>query len=471
MKNLLKLVTPLPMFLILGCIPYFTFLPGSEDPDLYNNTVPPVKVTFESPVYYLGKVQGDLSDEVQGSITLTAYDGISTNGPILIDGSEVNTLTAQQSAGILATYNAGHPIILLHVTADQIVALHTILGHTDFDFTMPEGITYAEVYATDLEPEGDMFQWVQYPPTVSETDPDNAEDQQSRVNLLVDWLKTNGKRMDTVEAQTAKREAKDGNDLTQLAAAFVNQSNFSQSGNNYQITHYIYSCHSYDTGDDWFYVQQQGVFNGSGAYAGRIEWYKGGAGDVAYWYMDKIEMDTWMKGYDNNAVVVGMQQSSPETANTETLVTSGVSFNIGGEIGVDKNGPSAKISGGVTISNSKTVNVKDCVVLNKSNDRLNNSHWLYTFKKCDSIAHFAYAGLTDPPALSVNTFQPLNQWIWRMRPELRQNSIPMRAKLKVDLVGTTGMWDFMWVAHPWTYSGGSQTWEYDVRLKYPTVQQ
>jgi len=47
----------------------------------------------------------------------------------------------------------------------------------------------------------------------------------------------------------------------------------------------------------------------------------------------------------------------------------------------------------------------------------------------------------------------------------------MRAKLKVDLVGTTGMWDFMWVAHPWTYSGGSQTWEYDVRLKYPTVQQ
>jgi hypothetical protein len=176
-----------------------------------------------------------------------------------------------------------------------------------------------------------------------------------------------------------------------------------------------------------------------------------------------------MKGYDNNAVAVGMQQSSPETANNTDTVTSGVSFNIGGKVSVSPSGPGAEISGGVTISNSRTVTIKDCNAINKSNDRQNNAHWLYQFKRCNTVPYFLYAGLTDPPSLAINTFQPLNQWIWRMNPELRQNKIPMHVKLKVGLVGTLGVVDFYWLSHPVQNTLDGGTWEYNINIPYPGV--
>ena len=40
-------------------------------------------------------------------------------------------------------------------------------------FTMPDGFTTVEIYALDKEPEGDIVQWVQYPPT----DPDDPDSQ------------------------------------------------------------------------------------------------------------------------------------------------------------------------------------------------------------------------------------------------------------------------------------------------------
>jgi hypothetical protein len=206
------------------------------------------------------------------------------------------------------------------------------------------------------------------------------------------------------------------------------------------------------------------VFFGGGAYGEKkVQYNQEGKG----WYLDSIELDSYMQGFDYNASAVGMIQSSPETANNVESVTSGVSFTIGGEVGIDKNGPSGKISGGVTISNSRTVNIQDCQAINKSNDRSNNAHWIYKFKRCDTISYFLYAGVTDPPALSINTFQPVNHWIWRVTPTLRQNNVPMHVKLNVNLCWTWGTIDFYWKTHPdhSTTDGGS--WEYNVYMPYP----
>lgn len=466
MKNLLRLSLVVALAMMAGCLPF----PLDPDPVIFevpDLDEPTNTSTYTGKAWLIGEITGVLADDFADAITFDTYDPTQSNAPIFIGADTVDSLTDDQLQGIVATFNAGHPIVLIHATADQIMQLYQVLAQTDLTFTMPDGFTTVEIYALDKEPEGDIVQWVQYPPTDPD-DPDSAADQRTRVGNFVDWLKNNGERMLSAEVQASKVNAlASGNDLTQLAAAFVDQSNFTWWGNNYQIVHYIYGCHSIDTNNDWFYVQQQCVFNGGGAYTGKKTWYMGAACDVEYYYMDTIELDSYMKGYDNNPAAVGMQQSSPQTANNTETVTSGVSFDIGGKVSIGSSGPSAEISGGVSISNSRTVTIKDCNAINKSNDRENNAHWLYQFKRCDTIAYFLYAGLTDPPSLAVNTFQPLNQWIWRMSPELRQNKTPMRVKLKVGLIATIGYVDFYWMAHPEHSPVGGGSWEYDVHIPYP----
>ncbi len=462
------ITTGLLTLLLAGCVPTtMIFVPDFTNP----NAEAPEEIIFSGKVYVIGELAGALAEEIAAVIEMNPYDGTSSDAPILIPGNMIETLDAESMTGIKATYAAHMPILLIEVTAEQINQFHLLLLDHEYAFSMPEGVDYAEVYALDLEADGTMFQWVQYPPAGTDADPDTALDRQARTSILVDWMDDNGKRMESDDAEAAGQMIPKGtaDDLTQLTSAFVDQSNFSGYGNNYQITHYVYSCHSVDTGDDWFYVQQQCVLNGSGAYVGRVEWYQGGAGDVAYWYMDKVEINSYMNNYLNQPSYVGLVQSTPDTANNVTQVTSGVSWTIGGEVSVGSEGASGKLSAGVTISNSKTVNISDCTALNKSNDSGNNAHWVYQFNRCDSVSYFGYAGVTDPPNLSITTFQPLNQWIWRMNNAVRQNRATMHVDFTMGLVATTGMWDFMWVSHPvhTPLDGGS--WSYDVCIPYPAL--
>ena len=425
--------------------------------------------------YLIGTLDGTLASALTASIRFTPYDGSATDGPIFLSQSTLNGLSDTQKSGMVAAFQARAPIVLVNAGADAVNNLLEILGQP-FDFVLPAGAGYVELFAVDTEAGGDVYHWTMYPPTDTSEDPDGSGDQQTRANLLVDWLKANGQRTDVDE--TARRAATadlqsaaaaGGQELTQLASAFVKQDNFTKWGNNYQISHYVYGCHSITTGDDWIYVQQRCLFYAGGAYKGNIQWYKGGAGACAFWYLDNITLDTVLKGYDYDPASVGLQQASPETANNVTQLTSGVSWNIGGEVSVGKDGPAAKISGGVTISNTTTVNVQDCEIVNQSASRNNNAAWSFQFKRSGTVAYIGYADVTNPPRLATTTFQPFNQWIWRVSPSARAANPPMHIKFNVSLVGTTGMWDFMWVAHPahTPLDGGS--WEYDVPFAYPPI--
>jgi hypothetical protein len=161
------------------------------------------------------------------------------------------------------------PIVLVDADDEEIIALHLAVGDDDFQFTLPYNVEYAEIYAIDLEENGSIWQWVTYPPQTDEDDADTDARQDTRAEFFLNWLEDNGERMEeasVAEADANAKVAANSNDLTQLAAAFVDQQNFSKYGNNYQIAHYVYGCHSVETGDDWFYVQQQCVFSGNKAY-------------------------------------------------------------------------------------------------------------------------------------------------------------------------------------------------------------
>ncbi|NLE30241.1 MAG: hypothetical protein GX629_11300 [Phycisphaerae bacterium] len=424
--------------------------------------------TYDGKVYLIGTLTGDLKDEFEAAMTFSDYVADATDGAIVVSSDAFGELTQEQLDGLSTAFAAHQPIILVHATAEQIVAFgQQFIGET-FRYTLPNGMEYAEVYAVDLEEGGHIWQWSLYPPDLRD-DEDSDEEQQARLGDLIDWMQENSERMANGSVENAKFSAElaaNSNELTQLASAFVDQKNFSRYGNRYQVALFIYSCHSYDTGEDWFYVQQQCVFYGGGAYGEKkVEYNQEGKG----WYIDNIEIDSTMNGYDYDTLQVGMIQSSPETANNVESVTSGVSFTIGGEVGIDKGGPSAKITGGVTISNSRTVNIQDCQVINKSIDRGNNAHWNYKFKRCDSISYALYAGLTDPPDLATNTFQPMNQWIWRAKPALRANDTPIHVKLNVDLCWTWGIIDFWWMTHPDHQTTDGGLWEYNVHIPYPPI--
>ncbi|MBN1344531.1 MAG: hypothetical protein JXQ73_17710 [Phycisphaerae bacterium] len=454
-----------------GCFIPVTDVPADGDDPVVERAL------FQGTVYLIGQAFDDeLFDDLQVQIDFQDYDGQAADAPVAIDGEAVADLTAQQIEGLEATLDAGFALILIDATEEQIDALRALIGDEMPDFTMPDGITVAEVYAVDVEPDGSIFQWVQYPPAYdAESDQSDGQAPQiSRANLLVQWLTENGARQDAEAAQQAKTAANmaaANNDLVTSSSAFVNQSNFTKEKNNYQLAHYIYTCHSNDSGDDWFYVQQQCVFSGSGAYRGHgAHVWIASMVNFVRWYMRTIDVDAWMSGTESKPQQAGMMQSSPETINNTETVTSGVSWNISGKVtvGAEKDGvkTGAEFGSGLSISHSKSVVVRDCEVINKSNDRGSNAHWLYTFKR--PAAQAGAHPLTHPPSLSVGTFQPLNQWIWRLSPQLRQDKTPMKVRLNVALGGS------------WAISGGfiyplafeypnmdGGNWTFDVNIPYP----
>ncbi len=467
----------LVLTLLTGC--GFQPLPEGLDAEtlaaLAQDTVNPPEVSTGK-AYRIGTLGGPLAEELAASFTFTPYDNTSTDAPIFIADTALAGLTNAQKAGIIATLQARNPILLVHADATTINALIDLLQQLPFDFSMPNGFTYADVFAVDTEPSGDVYHWSMYEPEDSAADPDGPGDQQGRVNMLIDWLAANGHR-DGVSAAARiaassslqRAAAAAGQELTELASAFIKQDNFSNSGNNYQVSHYVYGCHSQDTGDDWIYVQQRGLFYAGGAYKGRFQRYPNGqAGESVFWYLGNVDLDIGLTGFDGNTSNVGLQQASPETANNVAQVTTGVSWNVGGDISYSKEGPAISLSGGVTISNSTTFNVQDCEVVNKSASRGNNAAWSYQFKRCDTSAEIGYAHLTDPPRLATTTFQPVNQWIWRMSPTVRSAMPPMHVKLAVNLVSSTGIMTFVWTAHP-EHNIQGKTWEYDVPFSFPPI--
>ena len=139
-----------------------------------------------------------------------------------------------------------------------------------------------------------------------------------------------------------------------------------------------------------FYVRQGGMFNASIAYKGITNWFMGGPSDEIHYYIGSYKMNNWMDGMTQQDSGVSLMDSSPQNENSSATVTSGVSVTIGGKVGYSK-GSTADVSAGVTISNSKSFVVKDCKVVNNSNNQVNNANWSYSFDKAMQINQYGYS--------------------------------------------------------------------------------
>ncbi|MBN1342097.1 MAG: leukocidin family pore-forming toxin [Phycisphaerae bacterium] len=457
----------IPVVIAVGCGTWFPPTPGPVEPN----------VTPEA--YLIGELEGVTADEIHDFIDLTAHVGAESNAPIIIAGGAIDELDATQQAAVKAAFEAGHTIALVHAGEDELDALHQILG-LDHQYELPDGVYYAEVYALDRETDGSLWQALWLPPETTatsqtetveitladgstkttQTDPvlielgcDTNEDQDSRMIGFVEWLDEDGERDDSPLAQAAKQQAAaqaaNSNNLTDLASAFVNQVNYQQEGNNYTLSHFVYSCHSINNGQDWFFVQQYCVLNGSGAYTTNQGMKKGK-------YLAIVETEAVMDSFAGNGDAVGLIQSTPQTANNVTSVTSGVEFELGGSMSFSKDGPEAGLSAGMKISSSKTVNVQDIKTINKSGDNVNNAKWRYEANLCQigSITDCFFQNcITNPPDLSISSFQPVNQWIWRMSPDVRNGDRTMRVYFGTQLGMSEEGWYFFYATITTNFSG------------------
>ncbi len=440
--------------LVLGCFPFFQSLPTdpngvSVDPNTSSSDV-------RTLVYKMGEFKGVLADELHDYLNLPAYDPNKPMAPIAIAGDAVAGLTAEEIAGVRNTYQSHHPIILVYPTLAEILDFqHRVLGNADFQYELPDGEDHLEIYAVDKEPDGSDWQAGWIPPadeatrhtqtltlnredgttTTTTTDPvdvnypeDEDACQNSRAAMLLEWLEDDATRMETSIGAASKQKlssqmatvSESGQSLTDLAKAFVDQAFWQQKGNNYTVSTFVYSCHSTNNDLDWLYVQQYAVLNGSGAYTTNESMKKG-------YFISVFETSSSLAGFADNSAAVGLIQSSPQTANNTTTVESEVGFNIGGQVSFGKDS-GAGLSAGMTIANHTTVTIQDCKVLNKSMDRVNNAHWRYEMKmpQVGAITDCFFQNcITNPPDLSITTFQPMNQWIWKCTSDVRAAKAPI----------------------------------------------
>ena len=432
--------------------------------------------TYTGKAYLIGTLDGTLAPALNTSIEFTPYNGTATDGPIFLSQSGLTSLNATDKAGVIATFQARVPIILVNADEAAVNSLIEILHGQRFRFVKPPKAEYVELFAIDTEPNGNVYHWAMYPPANTAEDPDGQGDQQARVNYLVTWLKEDGQR-DIAEqaARAAAADLKDGTaytpsqSLTTATAAFTKTDSFSQYGNTYQITHYIWGCHSTTTGDDWLYVQQRCALSGSGAYQGKVAWYQGGSGAGAFWYLNMITLDSSFAGFDHDAASVSIPQSAPPTTTGVTTVSSRANYAIVDNVLVGDSSSVTAVPSGVAINNTVSFGVTGCTINNLSGSRSNNASWSYQFNTCETIADWAYADLADPPSLAITTFSPVNQWVWRLSPSVRTGTPtpPIHVTLDVKLAGTTGK-QLNWnVAYPVNQFESGGSWEWDVSFEYP----
>ncbi|MDY0132418.1 MAG: BACON domain-containing carbohydrate-binding protein [Desulforegulaceae bacterium] len=462
---------------------------------------------YTGKISYIGVSKGTLADKIEATfVNSVAYDGESTDAPIFIAESCIQSLKSTEQEGIRRTYANLKPIVLIHGNADQINTLLDILG-LEQNYTLPEGLPenkdYAELFAIDREADGSVFIWSMYPPgdgvmqprattppTEAPTEPlpdpvtDSDSEQFRRTEMLRNWIDNNGNRLtsklegyrqDAIQALVVATDTTA--ELTQIVPAFVYEKNFSNGGNHYTLYYYIYSCHSFNEADardyDWFYVRQEGMFNASGGYNGPQKNTKTIWNDQeVHYYVGKYSMNNWMEGLDFPGSGVSLMTAQPENANNKETVTSGVNWNIGGSVGFFGTSATGTMDAGVSITNSSTFTVTDCTLTNRSAEKTNNARWSYEFNKTTHTVSVGKTEINTPTLLSRSNFQPVNQWIWKFSPDIREEKVnSFVSEFDVDLIqSVSGHLILPWVAldaqHN-VFDGG--LWTINVPLPFPPL--
>ena len=310
-------------------------------------------------------------------------------------------------------FASGRAVALENADAEEIAALLRQLG-TRGSFTIPDGEPTVELFAM-RRVGGDWWHFIDAGGATSadlEGD-DGAARNRGRVRNFVDWIEE-GKRAATAKASAATDVA---NDLTQLAEAKAYRYEFTDFGQTFTIRYTVYSCHSFTNDMDYYFVEQSSQLNPSALWK-----HQPGKTYIPGYWVERDYQEGHMRSYsfknywpEAPGSEAPLDRHSPESANGETSITSGISWNIGGSVGFSGKSAAGSLSGGVSVSTSQTFNIQDCKVDDQggSSGRADMAAWEYRFADpAIGDRKFTYASLKDAPLLARSNFQPVDQWIW-----------------------------------------------------------
>jgi hypothetical protein len=475
---------------------------GSGDSD-----IPDFDVSqYEKPVYLVG----NLNDSPLGRVLnaafprTTALDGALSDRPLFLTGARLETLTDDIAAAIMAAKTNTRPIVLFHVTAAQINAVLAVVGEPA-DYALPDGfgeaIQNAEIFAIDFEEEGMVSRWATFAPIPFRNDDDDPvytpdetvwEDSNAlrahRVNLFIDWMNVDGERMALLGAgqENAKQAFSTnatGNNLIDLSPPYTTINNFAYFGDLFQITHNVWTFHSFSEIDgvdyDWVYAEQNGILHSGSRYS-RSKGYTytippdfiaGNPTEKIHYYVDRY---TTYNAFDNaeSKNYLLLTEASPHNVNGVSTVTQETSASFGGQIGFAGKGAAGSLSMGMTITNSRTYNVADAAIENWSMASGHDAQWVFRFKQPEGYRHgFPQATykLHDAPILARGVFQPSTSWLWRIDPRQRDIGSQFFTKFSVEYGWSEGSMGMFGYPDAYHHSAGGTEWSYNIDYKNPPL--
>lgn len=449
---LLVTITLLAMLFLCSC--------GSD-----NNTTPLPSGPVIKKAYYIGNVNEGLAPYlIKRSISFKPYDGKATDGVLFVSYRQGFTPQGVDKQWMQTAYNAGNFVVLVHAGVDQVNEFLEDLGlEPNFDLpTDSQELKKVELFAINKrqrEDSGfDKFIWVTpvtdlatlsplpaktsvnsdmiFEQPVEDYDLDPIMFNDMRAQNFIKYIADENSRLEAL--QTSKKSAvttasTTNADLAQISEARIYTYDVSVPSQTFQLTYYLYACHSYNAADnidyDWFIVQQRGMLNPSLLYSNKDGWMKNIITPVLSeikGYMVEYRFDNRIETSISNNFIQ-LMNSSPATTNGSASVTSGFSWNLGGNIGFTGTSPTLNISAGISYSTSESVVVEDCKVNNTSapaDDKV-KAAWSYSFPRPTikpNSAPFYLGDFNDAVLLSRSNFQPYNQWMWKIAPEARDDA-------------------------------------------------
>lgn len=246
-------------------------------------------------------------------------------------------------------------------------------------------------------------------------------------DMIVEWLnKQPDQRQKTAKMMAAGRELlantrSGSSDLQELLSAQTETYQFSvhtaglfKSVALATVTNDIWTLNDLDKHEDYYLIHQKIDAKNSGLNCGpsdKESWYeRDGYGHT--WmcyggYMTQLKSNNRLSGTNADSKV--LKSHTPLTTTGSSSYTTDLSFNLGGNVGIGTNGPSAGISGGVTFGKQWTTTIPDLSLV--ANTDGENPNWTYSGGSPAAHAKLHYQH-DSAKTIQQNDCEVNHTWIW-----------------------------------------------------------
>lgn len=382
-----------------------------------------------SPIIVIGLLNTKFGRLIKDDALVISSE-IATNNPVLI-AKHKSAWTDADKSRIIQAYNAGYPVAIVEPRPSDIEAMKLLIGE-DQKVDTPT-VAQSIWGAVNLPKHRSVLNIAKHSyyskqGKIQYTKGGFMEDAVV-VSSYFDWLRDADRSRDGMLA-SALNAANPLNELDTIARAQINENIYRNEGNVYVLQTYYWVAYEKTKGQYWIYAKQEDQLAAFGAYKNINDRELKGLTN-GYWYYNYPRGET-------NKNRIFTYQSSPATTVGSTTTTSGISWSIGGEVGLD--GPS--ISTGVSVDSSYSYETPDLVTNNLSGQLINDVNYGFII----AYPHDCNTCFPRIPHLANTTFKPITEWVWRISPDVATDN---PKGLVVDQYFHAELYDYNYYRYPY----------------------